>query len=73
MTNAQHYLPNALGFSAQARLLPQMEQANLQNLLDFTQPAFTGPFNSLVPNSRFAAAFATPLPFMMCPSDPAAP
>lgn len=71
MTNAQNYQPNVQGFSAQARLLPQMEQANLQNLLDFSQPAFTGPFNSLVPNPQFAAAFATPLSFMLCPSDPA--
>ena len=71
MTNAQNYLPNVQGFSPQARLLPYMEQANLQNLLDFTQPAFTGPFNSLVPNPLFAAAFATPLQVMLCPSDPA--
>jgi prepilin-type N-terminal cleavage/methylation domain-containing protein/prepilin-type processing-associated H-X9-DG protein len=71
MTNAQNYLPNVQGFSPQARLLPYMEQANLQNLLDFTQPAFTGPFNALVPNPQFAAAFATPLVVMLCPSDPA--
>ena len=30
------------GFSPQARLLPYMEEANLQNLLDFSQPAFSG-------------------------------
>ena len=71
LTNAQNYLPNVQGFSPQARLLPYMEQANLQNLLDFTQPAFTGPFNNLVPNPQFAAAFATPLQVMLCPSDPA--
>ncbi len=71
MTNAQNYLPNVQGFSAQARLLPYLEQANLQNLLDFTQPAFTGPFNNLVPNPLFANAFATPLQVMLCPSDPA--
>jgi prepilin-type N-terminal cleavage/methylation domain-containing protein len=71
MTNAQNYQPNVQGFSPQARLLPYMEQANLQNLLDFTQPAFTGPYNSLVPNPQFAGAFATPLTVMLCPSDPA--
>lgn len=59
------------GFSAQARLLPYMEQANLQNLLDFNQAAFTGPFNAQVPNPLFVTAFATPLPIMLCPSDPA--
>jgi len=71
MTNAQNYLPNTQGFSPQARLLPYVEQANLQNLLDFTKPAFTGPFNNLVPNPLFAAAFAMPLPLFLCPSDPA--
>lgn len=59
------------GFSVQARLLPYIEQANLQNLLDFTQPAFSGPFNAQVPNPLFVNAFATPIPLMLCPSDPA--
>jgi prepilin-type N-terminal cleavage/methylation domain-containing protein len=59
------------GFSVQARLLPYIEQANLQNLLDFKQKAFTGSFNSQVPNAQFVAAFATPLPIMLCPSDTA--
>ncbi|MDP1797702.1 MAG: DUF1559 domain-containing protein [Planctomycetaceae bacterium] len=71
MTNAQNYLPNVQGFSPQARLLPYFDQAPLQNQIDFTQHAFTGPFNSLVPNPQFAAAFATPLAVMLCPSDPA--
>jgi prepilin-type N-terminal cleavage/methylation domain-containing protein len=73
MTNAQNYLPNVQGFSPQARLLPYMEQTNLQDLLDFTQPAFTGPYNLLVPNPQFVSAFATPLPAFLCPSDPAPP
>ena len=59
------------GFSAQARLLPYMDQANLQNLLDFTKPAFTGSYNSQVPNPLFVKAFATPLPSFLCPTDPA--
>ncbi len=71
MTNAQNYLPNTQGFSPQARLLPYMEQANLQNLLDFTQAGFSGPWNALQPNPQFATAFATPLEVMLCPSDPA--
>ena len=71
MVNAQNYQPNTQGFSAQARLLPYLEQANLQNKLDFAQPAFTGPFNALVPNPQFAAVFATPLAVLLCPSDPA--
>ncbi|MBI1346416.1 DUF1559 domain-containing protein [bacterium] len=71
MTNAQNYLPNTQGFSPQARLLPYLEQANLQNLIDFTQYAFSGPYNNLVPNPQFAAAFAIPVPIFLCPSDPA--
>lgn len=71
MVNAQNYLPNTQGFSVQARILPYLDQAGLQDALDFTQPAFTGPFNSLVPNPQFAAAFAMPLSVFLCPSDPA--
>ena len=71
MTNAQNYLPNTQGFSPQARLLPFVEQLNLQNTLDFSQPAFTGPFNALLPNPQFAATFATPFSILFCPSDPA--
>jgi prepilin-type N-terminal cleavage/methylation domain-containing protein len=71
MVDAQNYRPNTQGFSAQARLLPYLEQANLQNQLDFAEPAFTGPFNSLVPNPKFASVFATPLAVLLCPSDPA--
>ena len=59
----------ANGFSAQARLLPYMEEANLQNLLDFTQPAFTGAYNAQVPNPLFAKVFATPIAVFLCPSD----
>lgn len=71
MVNAQNYLPNVQGFSVQARVLPYLEQAGLQNALDFTQPAFTGPFNALVPNPQFAQAFATPVSVFLCPTDPA--
>ncbi len=58
-------------FSVQARLLPYLEQANLQNLLDFTQPAFTGGYAAKIPNPLFTVAFAMPLPVFRCPSDPA--
>jgi prepilin-type N-terminal cleavage/methylation domain-containing protein len=71
MTNAQNYLPNTQGFSPQARILPFIEQANLQAKLDFALPAFTGPFNALVPNPQFAAVFAAPIKVALCPSDPA--
>jgi prepilin-type N-terminal cleavage/methylation domain-containing protein/prepilin-type processing-associated H-X9-DG protein len=71
MTNAQSYLPNVQGFSPHARLLPYFDQANLQNMLDFSQPAFTGSYSNLVPNPLFRTAFATSLVMLLCPSDPA--
>ena len=71
MANAQNYAPNLHGFSAQARLLPFVEQANLQSTLDFSQPAFTGPWSALVPNPNFTTPFATPFAVLFCPSDPA--
>ncbi len=58
-------------FSVQARILPFMEQGNLNNLLDYSKPAFSGPFNVKVPNPLFVQAFATPIPIFLCPSDPA--
>ncbi len=59
------------GFSPQARILPYTEDQNLQALLDFKQPAFTGLYNAQVPNPQFVGAFATPIGLMICPSDPA--
>lgn len=58
-------------FSVQARLLPFVEQNNLQDELDFTQPAFSGGFSAKTPNPLFVAAFATQIPLFLCPSDPA--
>jgi prepilin-type N-terminal cleavage/methylation domain-containing protein/prepilin-type processing-associated H-X9-DG protein len=62
-------VPN--GFSVQARLLPHIEQSGLQDMLDFTKPAFLGAYNAQTPNPLFVNAFATPIPIMLCPSDPA--
>lgn len=58
-------------FSVQARLLPYMEQNNLNGLLDYSVPAFSGPFNAKVPNPRFIDAFKQPIATYLCPSDPA--
>lgn len=58
-------------FSVQARLLPYLEQANLQNLLDFSHPAFTGGYSAKIPNPLFVSAFAMPLSVFLCPTDPA--
>ena len=58
-------------FSVQARTLAFIEQGNLSGLLDYSKPAFSGPFNAKIPNPLFAQAFATPIPIFLCPSDPA--
>ncbi|MGE3315655.1 MAG: DUF1559 domain-containing protein [Planctomycetaceae bacterium] len=58
-------------FSIQARLLPYVEQLNLQHMLDFREYAFSGPFSAKVPNPLFVEAFATPVSIFLCPSDPA--
>ena len=69
MTSPQ--LSASQGFSPQARLLPYFDQANLQSLLDFSQQAWTGPYNALVPNPQFVTPFATVVPLFLCPSDAA--
>lgn len=61
------------GWSLHARLLPYVEEAGMAGLFDFTQAAFTGPFSGQVPNPAYASLFATPLPVLLCPSDPAPP
>jgi prepilin-type N-terminal cleavage/methylation domain-containing protein len=58
-------------FSVQARLLPNLEQASISNGFDFGLPAFTGPFNSKIPNPQFENLFAQALPIFLCPSDAA--
>ncbi len=58
-------------FSVQARLLPFVEQANLENQLDYRVAAFTGNWSGKRPNPRFVDAFATPVSIFLCPSDPA--
>ncbi len=57
-------------FSVQARLLPYIEQSSLHDMLDYSKPAFSGPFNAKVPHPSLAAAFATPINTFLCPSDP---
>jgi prepilin-type N-terminal cleavage/methylation domain-containing protein len=68
--------PGGLGFpyvwSAHAQLLPFVEQANLQNLLDYDVPplaAFNaGQFDPLIVQQNDAAA-KLKLPLVLCPSD----
>ena len=66
--------PQAVGgWSLHARLLPYAEQSAISDRFDFSQAAFTGNFRSQTPNPMFASLFATPIPMLLCPSDPAPP
>ncbi len=57
----------AYGFSVQARLLPYVEQTNLQNLIDFKQRLYIGMPPHL--NPAQAAAARTVVSLFRCPSD----
>jgi len=64
--------PGRLGFpmvfSAQAHILPYMDNSTLYNLIDFnTRPSFTTPAPS--PMSRNDIAVRTIIPHYLCPSD----
>lgn len=59
------------GFSPQARILSYVDQANLQNLIDFSQKVYTGPDGSQVPNPLLVSLFSQVIPLLLCPSDPA--
>ncbi len=59
---------NSGNFSIHAQMLPYMEQANLQNLLDFSKPMTVGCCpGTLTP--QFVEPARLPLPFLRCPSD----
>jgi prepilin-type N-terminal cleavage/methylation domain-containing protein/prepilin-type processing-associated H-X9-DG protein len=59
------------GWSLHARLLPYAEESTIAARLDFSKAAFTGNFATQTPNPAFAELFATPIPMLLCPSDPA--
>ena len=62
-------------FSIQAKLLPFVEQAGLQELIDFdqpfTDPAFNGPSFRAPINPKLKQAAETIVPTYVCPSDSA--
>ncbi len=62
-------LTGSSSFSPQARVLPFIEQANLQNLIDFRQPLFVGPAFAAQLNPLFAVPAGTVVPSFLCPSD----
>lgn len=61
----------ATSFSAQAKLLPFVEQQNLQKLVDFKQPLYLGSSHSQTLNPVQAEAARTSLSLFRCPSDSA--
>ncbi len=66
-------LTGSSSFSPQARVLPFIEQANLQRLIDFSQPLFVGPAWAAQLNPLFNQATGTVVPVFLCPSEAAAP
>ncbi len=62
-------LTGSSSFSPQARVLPFIEQANLQNLIDFRQSLFLGPAFAAQLNPAFAVPAGTVVPTFLCPSD----
>lgn len=59
------------GFSPQARLLPYLDQANLQNLISFSVAPWTGTGPGAGPNPAYAGIFPLVVSSLLCPSDPA--
>jgi prepilin-type N-terminal cleavage/methylation domain-containing protein/prepilin-type processing-associated H-X9-DG protein len=61
--------PSQFNFSVQARLLPYLEQANVQKLINFDVPLLTGSGPSQILNPAQATAADTVIPTFLCPSD----
>lgn len=66
-------LTGSSSFSPQARILPFIEQGNLQNLIDFSLPLYVGPAWRAQLNPVFVPAAQTVVPTFLCPSDAAEP
>ena len=61
---------SATSFSVQAKLLPFVEQSNLQSLIDFRQPLYVSYGRGVTTlNPAQQAAASTPVPLLRCPSD----
>lgn len=66
-------LTGSSSFSPQARILPFIEQGNLQNLIDFSLPLYVGPAWRAQLNPIFVPAARAVVPTFLCPSDSAEP
>jgi len=60
---------SATVYSPQARILPYIEQANLQNLIDFNVTPYLGSGPNTYPNPALANVFPAVIPTFLCPSD----
>jgi prepilin-type N-terminal cleavage/methylation domain-containing protein len=56
-------------FSAQARILPYLEQAGLYGRIDFSVPLLSGPVSARVLHPQYVDLAATVLPILLCPAD----
>ncbi|MFH1301705.1 MAG: DUF1559 domain-containing protein [Planctomycetota bacterium] len=64
---------SAYGFSVQARILPFVDQGNLQNLIDFDIPLMVGSGGSQSMNPVHNGVAGQVLPLFLCPSEPESP
>jgi prepilin-type N-terminal cleavage/methylation domain-containing protein/prepilin-type processing-associated H-X9-DG protein len=74
--SAYKRLPGLMGsstYSVHARLLPFVEQGNLNNLIDYSRPLLIGPAWMARFDVRLIGPVSTPLPLMLCPSDGESP
>ena len=65
-------LPGLLGsstYSAQARILPHIEQGNLSNGLDFARPLLLGPVFAARFDPAISSLISQRIPTFLCPSD----
>ena len=57
------------GYSAQSKVLPFIEQGNMEDLLDFREPMFTGSAWAPVLNPALSSVVDRKIPVLICPSD----
>lgn len=60
---------SSTGFSAQAQILPFIEQGNLHDLIDFSEPLMLGSGPSVTLNPVHSGIQDRPLEMFLCPSD----
>lgn len=64
-----YYPAESTGLSPQARLLPFIEQANLDQRIDYSQPLMFGSGPNVTLNPQYSAITDSALPVLRCPSE----